>query len=249
MVETTPLEPFTGEVGIAITRAALSAGRSVVSANKGPVAHGLRELKQLADTNGLHYRYESAVADGLPVFSLVERTMPGASITAMTGLLNSTSGIVLESLSQGIGLSEASTGCGPRDSRRRSGLRPGRLGCGGQTVCAFGDGLGRANSVEDVERATVSDAYSAQAVEARERGHRLVSMASVRRSSLDHAVAAKVDIVEIGPDSVFFPLTGTSLGIQFETKLLSPVTISCTEPRLTDTAYGLLADVLHIGLA
>jgi homoserine dehydrogenase len=102
--------------------------------------------------------------------------------------------------------------------------------------------------IDHVEREPISEAFSAPAIEARERGHRLVSVASIRRTSLDHSVQAKVEVIEIGPDSVFFPLTGTSLGIQFETKLLSPVTISCSEPRLTDTAYGLLADVLHIGL-
>ncbi len=249
VVETTPLELFTGEVGIAITRAALSAGRSVVSANKGPVAHALRELKQLAHTNGVHYRYESAVADGLPVFSLVERTMPGASITAMTGLLNSTSGIVLESLSQGISLSDAieqAAALGILEDDPRYDLDGWDAAV---KLCALSATVWDAPlSVDDVERAPVSEAYRAQAIEARERGHRLVSLASLRRAPTDHAVRATVDVVEIGPDSVFFALTGTSLGIQFESKLLSPVTISCSDPRLSDTAYGLLADVLHIGL-
>ncbi len=249
VVETTPLEPFTGEAGIAITRAALRAGRSVVSANKGPVAHGLRELKGLARSNGLHYRYESAVADGLPVFSLVERTMPGASITAMTGLLNSTSGIVLESLSQGISLSDAvqqAEVLGILEDDPHYDLDGWDAAV---KLCALSATVwGAPLPVEDVERAPVSEALAAQAIAARQRGRRLVSLASLRRSSLDQTVRAAVEIVEIGPASVFFSLTGTSLGIQFESELLSPVTISSSDPRLSDTAYGLLADVLHIGL-
>jgi homoserine dehydrogenase len=249
VVETTPLEPFTGELGIAITRSALTAGRSVVSANKGPVAHGLRELKRLAENNGLHYRYESAVADGLPVFSLVERTLPGASITAMTGLLNSTSGIVLESLSQGMSVSEAiqqAEALGILEDDPRYDLDGWDAAV---KLCALSATVwDEPIRIEDVERTPVSEAFSAQAIDARERGHRLVSVASLRRTTSDQSVHAKVEVIEIGPDSVFFPLTGTSLGIQFETKLLSPVTISCSDPRLTDTAYGLLADVLHIGL-
>jgi homoserine dehydrogenase len=249
VVETTPLEPLTGKIGIAITRAALSAGRSVVSANKGPLAHGLRELRRLAQGNGVHYRYESAVADGMPVFSLVERTLPGASITAMTGLLNSTSGIVLESLSQGISLSEAiqqAEALGILEDDPRYDLDGWDAAV---KLCALSATVwDEPIRIDHVEREPISEAFSAPAIEARERGHRLVSVASIRRTSLDHSVQAKVEVIEIGPDSVFFPLTGTSLGIQFETKLLSPVTISCSEPRLTDTAYGLLADVLHIGL-
>jgi homoserine dehydrogenase len=249
VVETTPLEPFTGAVGISITRAALTAGRSVVSANKGPVAHGLRELKKLADSNGLHYRYESAVADGLPVFSLVERSLPGASIIAMTGLLNSTSGIVLESLSQGIRLSNAiqqAEALGILEDDPQYDLDGWDAAV---KLCALSATIwDQPIPVEDVERMPVSEGLSAQAIGARERGHRLVSMASLRREPSDDSVRAAVNVVEIGPESVFFPLTGTSLGIQFESKLLRPVTISCSEPRLADTAYGLLADVLHIGL-
>jgi homoserine dehydrogenase len=248
VVETTPLEPLTGELGIAITRAALSAGRSVVSANKGPVAHGLRELKRLAHGNGVHYRYESAVADGLPVFSLVERTLPGASITAMTGMLNSTSGIVLESLSRGVSMSvalEEAGALGILEDDPRYDLDGWDAAV---KLCALSATIwDEPIRIEEVVRTPVSEAFSAPAIAAHERGHRLVSMASIRRTSPDVPVQARVDIIEIGPDSVFFPLTGTSLGIQFESRLLSPVTISCSEPRLSDTAYGLLADVLHIG--
>jgi homoserine dehydrogenase len=249
IVETTPLEPFTGALGIAITRAALAAGRSVVSANKGPVAHDLRELKKLANANGVHYRYESAVADGLPVFRLVERTLPGASITAMTGLLNSTSGIVLESLSQGIGLPDAlqhAEALGILEDDPHYDLDGWDAAV---KLCALSATIwDEPIAIEDVKRMPVSETFAAQAVVARERGRRLVSLASVRRAASDQSVHAAVEIVEIGPDNVFFPLTGTSLGIQFETKLMSPVTISSSEPRLADTAYGLLADVLHIGL-
>lgn len=249
VVETTPLEPFTGELGIAITRAALSAGRSVVSANKGPVAHGLRELRVLAHREGLHYRYESAVADGLPVFSLVERALPCASVTAMMGLLNSTSGVALDALSQGQSLSEAmkdAEALGILEDDPQYDLDGWDAAV---KLCALSAAIwDEPIRIEDVERVAVTEALSAQAIDTRGRGHRLVSLASLRRDQSDHTVRAVVDVVEIGPESVFFPLVGTSLGIQFETKLLRPVTISCSEPRLADTAYGLLADVLHIGL-
>jgi homoserine dehydrogenase len=250
VVETTPLQPFTGELGIAITRAALTAGRSVVSANKGPVAHSLRELKALADRQHLHYRFESAVADGLPVFSLVERTLPCASVTAMTGLLNSTSGVALDALSAGQSLSDAmkdAEALGILEDDPHYDLDGWDAAV---KLCALSAAIwDEPLLIEEVERVPVTDAQRELAIDARARGHRLVSLATLRREQSDHSVRAAVDVVEIGPDSVFFPLVGTSLGIQFESKLLRPVTISCSEPRLADTAYGLLADVLHIGLS
>lgn len=249
VVETTPLEPFTGAAGIAIIRAAFAAGRSVVSANKGPVAHDLRELKKLADQHGVRYRFESAVADGLPIFSLVERTLPGAGITAVTGLLNSTSGTILEALGEGRSLPEAirrAEMLGILEEDPRYDLDGWDAAV---KLCALSAALwDKPILVGDVERMPISEALSARAIDARARGHRLVSIARLRPKSSEETFRATVEIVEIGPDCVFFPLTGTSLGIQFETKLLQPVTISCSEPRLEDTAYGLLADVLHIGL-
>jgi homoserine dehydrogenase len=248
VVETTPLEPFTGAVGIAIIRAALAAGRSVASANKGPVAHGLSELRELAARHGLQYRYESAVADGLPVFSLIERTLPGASVTAVTGLLNSTSNVVLDALSQGRSLSEAigqAEALGILEEDPRYDLDGWDASV---KLCALSAAIWDTPiPVEDVEREPISEDLSAKAISARARGNRLVSFASLQSKPSDHVVRATVKIIEIGPESVFFPLAGTSLGVRFETRLLQPVTISCSEPRLADTAYGLLADVLHIG--
>ena len=246
VVETTPLEPFTGAVGTAIIRAALAAGRSVASANKGPVAHHLRELRQLAHQHGVHYRFESAVADGLPVFSLIERTLPGAGVTAVTGLLNSTSAMVLEALSEGRTVPEAiqrAEELGIVEDDPRYDLDGWDAAV---KLCALSAALwDQPMLVQDVEREPLSEIVCARAIGARTRGNRLVSLARLQLNP-ERIVRAVVNLVEIGPDSVFFPLTGTSLGLQFETQLLRPVTISCSEPRLADTAYGLFADVLTI---
>ena len=246
VVESTPLEPLTGALGTAIIRAALTAGRSVASANKGPVAHNLRELRQLADQHDVQYRYESAVADGLPVFSLIERTLPGAGFTALTGLLNSTSGMVLEALGEGRTIPEAiqrAEALGILEDDPSYDLD------GWDTavkLCALSAAIwDQPILVQDVQREPLSEVAPVRAIEARARGNRLVSLARLQLNP-DRSVRAVVNVVEIGPDNVFFALTGTSLGLQFETQLLQPVTISCSEPRLADTAYGLLADVLTI---
>ena len=249
VVETTPLEPFTGAVAMAIIRAALEAGRSVASANKGPVAHGLRELRGLAGRRGVQYRYESAVADGMPVFSLIERTLPCASVTAVTGLLNSTSGVILDALSEGRRFSEA------LQRAEELGIVEGdpRYDLDGWDaavkLCALSAAIwDQPMRVEDVERTPIGEDLAGRAIDARARGNRLVSMATLQSKTSGQLARATVDVSEIGPESVFFALTGTSLGVRFASRLLQPVTISCSDPRLPDTAYGLLADVLHVGL-
>jgi len=249
VVETTPLEPFTGALGIAIIGAALGAGRSVASANKGPVAHGLRELRSLAARQGLQYRFESAVADGLPVFSLIERALPCVDVTAVTGILNSTSGVVLDALSEGRRFTEGIEEAKALGIVEDDGAYDLDGWDAAIKLCALSAALwDKPILVEDVERETIGEDLAAMAVDARTRGKRLVSMSTLRSDSASERVQATVKLIELGAESVFFALTGTSLGLRFETSLLQPVTISCSEPRLADTAYGLLADVLHIGL-
>ncbi|TMQ02575.1 MAG: homoserine dehydrogenase, partial [Deltaproteobacteria bacterium] len=68
--EAVPLDPHAGQPALGYLRAAISHGAHAVSANKGPVVHGYRELSELAAARGVGYRFESAVMDGAPVFSL-----------------------------------------------------------------------------------------------------------------------------------------------------------------------------------
>lgn len=53
LVELTVLNPQTGQPALDHTRAALQAGMHVVTANKGPVAFGYRELAALAAGHGV----------------------------------------------------------------------------------------------------------------------------------------------------------------------------------------------------
>ena len=106
VVETLPLQPWSGQDAIAITRAALEAGQSVVSANKGPVAHAVQSLERLASSRGLFYRYESAVADGMPVFNLIRHSLPASDITSFEGVLNSTSTLVIDAVARGRSIGE-----------------------------------------------------------------------------------------------------------------------------------------------
>jgi homoserine dehydrogenase len=100
-VELTTLNPATGEPAIAHIRAALARGMHVVTANKGPVAHAYAALRDEAERAGVAFRFESAVMDGAPVFNLWRHTMPGVKVLGFTGVLNSTSKVVIETMEQG----------------------------------------------------------------------------------------------------------------------------------------------------
>jgi homoserine dehydrogenase len=74
---------------------ALRAGKSVVTANKQLVAeHGL-ELRSLAARQQRAFRFEGAVAAGVPVIRAVQDGLAGDRLVSITGILNGTCNYIL----------------------------------------------------------------------------------------------------------------------------------------------------------
>ncbi len=105
-VELTTLNPATGEPAISHIRAAFARGMHVVTANKGPIAHAYSALCAEAARSGVQFRFESTVLDGAPVFNTVRNNLPGVNILGFTGVLNSTSNVVIAAMREGLTLQE-----------------------------------------------------------------------------------------------------------------------------------------------
>ena len=89
-----------GGVGAALdyTRAALSAGKSVVSSNKELVATYGAELAALAEKNGVSYLYEGSVGGGIPLIAPVSLCTPGITVDGVAGILNGTTNYILTAM-------------------------------------------------------------------------------------------------------------------------------------------------------
>jgi homoserine dehydrogenase len=101
VVEITTLNPATGEPAPSHIRAAFERHRHVVTANKGPIAHAYADLRAEAKRAGVEFRFESTVMDGVPVFNMVRESLPGVKVLGFTGVLNSTSKVVIETMRTG----------------------------------------------------------------------------------------------------------------------------------------------------
>ncbi|MBZ9817943.1 homoserine dehydrogenase [Mesorhizobium sp. CA4] len=76
-------------------KAALEAGRHVVSANKALLAkHGVA-LAEIAEKKGVLLNYEAAVAGGIPVIKTMREAMAGNAVTRVFGILNGTCNYIL----------------------------------------------------------------------------------------------------------------------------------------------------------
>ena len=111
VMELTTLNPASGEPAIGHIREAFACGMHVVTANKGPIAHAYAALRDEAKQRGVQFRFESTCMDGAPVFNMVRCTLPGVKVLGFTGVLNSTSKVVIAAMRNGLtmedGIAEA----------------------------------------------------------------------------------------------------------------------------------------------
>lgn len=80
--------------------AALSVGKSVVTANKHVLAHHGPELEAIARGSDAAFRFEAAVAGGVPVLSPLASDLAGNTIVRVRGIVNGTTNHILTAMAQ-----------------------------------------------------------------------------------------------------------------------------------------------------
>ncbi len=101
MFENSPVNTQTGQPALDHIRTALNLGMHAITANKGPVVHGYRELAALAKSKGKSFRHESTVLGGAPVFSVMREAFPLAELTSFKGIFNATTNVILSLMENG----------------------------------------------------------------------------------------------------------------------------------------------------
>ncbi|AMY69991.1 homoserine dehydrogenase [Frigidibacter mobilis] len=91
------IEVMGGSEGAAqdATRAAIEAGKDVVTANKALLAHHGQALAEAAEAKGRVIRFEAAVAGGIPVIKALTEGLAGNAITRVMGVMNGTCNYIL----------------------------------------------------------------------------------------------------------------------------------------------------------
>lgn len=83
-----------------LVRAALEAGKPVVTGNKALLAEHGAEIFALAVRTGVPVFYEAAVAGGIPVIKAVRESLVGNHITSIHGIINGTSNYILTRMAE-----------------------------------------------------------------------------------------------------------------------------------------------------
>lgn len=244
LIETTPVDHASGQPAISYLHAALEQGVHAVTANKGPVAHAYPELSRLAREKGRRFLFESAVMDGAPIFSLFRAGLPAAGLRSFSGILNSTTNLILERMEQGGSFDEAVAHCQ-------------RIGLAETDPSADIDGwdaaikvaalanvlMGASLAPGQVARAGIREVTAEMVNEARAQGERWKLVCSARR--VGEGIEASVAPRRVGPASPLYAVNGSSSYAEFELDVLPGLGILEKDPGPETTAYGLLADLLN----
>ncbi len=248
MFENSPVNHTTGQPAVDHVRLALQSGMHAITANKGTVVHGYRELSALAASKGRRFPFESTVLGGSPVFSVFRESMPAAELLSFRGVLNSTTNIILSRMERGESFDQAVKYCQS-------------IGVAETDPSADVDGWDAAIKVAALVTVLMDVPFTPQLVQrqgireltpeaiagARAQGERykLVCSAS-REGGAVHATVAP-ELVD-GSDPLY-SMEDSTTGVSFRTDVLGDYSITESErPGMVagpdPTAYGLLADFI-----
>lgn len=244
LFETTSLEPLTGEPAVSHVRAGLEHGAHVITANKGTIVHAYRELSGLARERGRRFLFEATVAD-CPVFSLFRGSLPAARLEAFSGVLNSTTNVILDEIASGGTFVE---GVGRAQGWGIAETDPTHDVDGWDSAvkaCALANVLMDAGlRLEEVSREGIRGLSDAEVRAAHAEGRPFRLVARARRES-GGRVTAGVRPERVEPRGPFASALGTTLAVHYELDVLPGLTVVAHDPDLRSTAYGLLADFVE----
>lgn len=245
--ETVPTNPVDGQPALDYARRILGNGIHLVTANKGPVAFGYKELSQTATENGVGFFFESTVMDGGPVLAVGREGLPAARLVRIRGIFNSTTNYILTRMEQenltfeealkaaqeiGIAETDPTLDIDGWDSSIK-------------TVILANVLMGTDMRPVDVDRTGIRGLALSDIQAAAEQGERIRLLCEAWEDERGEVVA-RVYPERVTADSILASITGTTSIVDFETDVLPRLTVIEHDPGPMTTAYGMLADMINI---
>lgn len=245
--EAIALKPHTGQPALDYLRAAIEHGAHAVSANKGPVVHGYRELTALSAHHQAHYRFEAAVMDGAPLFSLARECLPFAGLRGVRGVFTSTATVVLEAIESGLTLRDGIA------HAQMLGIAEGDPSYdidgwdSAVKLCAVANVLLDASlAPNDVERVGLRDLDASEIQQASADGSPFRLVGALERN-LHGELQARVRPERVSPSDVLGVVRGATLVTHIIADVFpGGLTLTSHDPDATTTAYGMFADFIGI---
>jgi len=250
MFENSPVNTQTGQPALDHIRLSLNLGMHAITANKGPVVHGYRELTALAESKEKKFRFESAVLGGAPVFSVMREAFPLVELASLKGIFNATTNIILSRMENGESYEDAVKFCQS-------------IGVAETDPTNDVDGWDAAIKVaalvtvlmdtpmtpQDVNPTGIRGITSEMIAKAKAEGKRYKLVCSAEK--VGDKVNASVAPELVDAASPLYGMMNSNTGVTFRTDVILDYSITQSErPGMqggpVETAYGLFADFVNI---
>jgi len=245
------VELIGGEEGPAqaSVKAALAAGRHVVTANKALLArHGL-SLAEAAEKKGVLLNYEAAVAGGIPVIKTMREAMAGNTVSRVFGILNGTCNYILTRMeaegisfedcladAQRLGYAEADPtfDIEGHDTAHKLAIL---------TSLAFGTRI----APDDIYMEGISNITQADIRAAGELGYRIKLLGVAQKT--DSGIEQRVHPTMVPTASVIAQVHGVTNAVAVETDILGELLMSGPGAGGNATASAVIGDIADIAKA
>ena len=241
MVEVTPTDLATAMPASAHFQAAIATKKHVVTANKGPVAVGYKQLMQRAKEAGVQIRFEATVMSGTPAIATGVELLAASGITEVRGILNGTTNYILSEMERGLDYEAALKQAqilGYAETDPTADVEG--YDAAAKVLILLAAIFDQERNLQDLEVSgitgiTARDIDSAKA--ARER-YKLIATASLNGGS--------VQAMRLPLSDPLAQVSGATNAISFETDTLGTITLMGAGAGQAETAFALLSDLLSL---
>ena len=236
--EATSVNMKDGEPGLSHVRAALSQGRSVVIANKGPLVLAYQALQTLAQATGAVIKFSATLGGSLPTYNIGARDLAGCTIERVDAILNGTSHYILSRMNAG-------------DTYEAALLEAQRLEIAERDPRLDVEGWDAANKLVILANSILNQPTTLQDISVTGITH--LTQKDLPMTMLGTAIRLPDGgyRLQVGPERLpdghpLAALPPLSMGIVFHTDLVGPLVLSVNERGPKPTAAAMLRDTLEI---
>ncbi len=250
MFENSPVNTQTGQPALDHIRKAFDLNMHAITANKGPVVHGYRELTALAKSKGRQFKFESTVLGGAPVFSVYREAFPLAELTSIKGIFNATTNVILSLMENGETYENAvvyaqSIGLAETDPTNDVDGWDAAIKVAALVTVLMDTPM----TPQQVNPTGIRGITSEMIANAKAEGKRYKLVCSAEK--IGDKVEASVSPQLVDSTSPLYGMMNSSTGITFRTDVILDYSIVLSEkPGMkggpVETAYGLFADFVNI---
>ena len=194
---------------------------------------------------GLGLRFESAVMDGAPVFNLWHSSLPGVQVLGFTGVLNSTSKVVIETMERGGSFEEGLA------AARQMGITEGDGAYDIEGWDSAAKAAALANVLMDarttpqqVSTRGIARLTPARMQEMARQGKTVRLISRGRRDKRGITLRVRAEVLD--RNDLLAATPGTTNLILFHTDLMGTFGTVSIEPQVEQTAYGVFSDLVNL---